>query len=688
VLDQAFAVTGIHQMTLLNPAGLFFAGLVPVIILLYLLKLRREPAQVSTLMFWQRVVADNQRRALFQRLRQLLSLLLHLLIFALLLLALARPELRAFHGGVDGLATIVVLDARARMQTQTDGGGATRFSEASRIAGRYLERASNRQPVALISLDSVPRVVCGSTGDGRVLLDALAGLRPSDAGGRLEDAVQLARDLLAAEKVQGRVVVVTDQAFTEPAPAMAAGGKSAAEIETRLLDNGGAPRENVGIVRLDARPLPGSPETDEVLIEIGNFGAQRQAGSVELTFEGRLIDVKPFDLAPGERRTDVYPALAAQTGIANARGWLTAHLTHQGGGTDALPLDDDAYAVIPPPRPIRVLLVTRGDFFLENLLKADESVQFDQLAPEAFQPAQAAGFDAVIFDDNVPPGFATGPDQLPPGNFLFVNSAPFLAGAGTQAPPLEHPLVTDVEAASPLLRRVNLRDVTILRAQTWRLPESGGSPPPAAAESTWTFRAPVRSFDHPLVVEGERRVGNADRPSRLVGLAFGVADSDLPLRVAFPLFIHNALEWLADRDESASANEAIQAGGVIDVPTGARLWRQPQRGYQPLGQIPAAEWVIGPGSFQPQANGFYLLRSGDGDQRWVAVDTLDPAMSAINISTVPAPIPNASPTPDRPVFSEFCWDIWRAWPPWMELALLAFVLCTLEWWSFHRRRTE
>jgi hypothetical protein len=670
-------------MTLLNPAGLFFAGLVPVIILLYLLKLRRQPAPVSTLMFWQRVVADNQRRALFQRLRQLLSLLLHLLIFGLLLLALTRPEWRAFRGGETGLATVVVLDARARMQTRTGLAGGTRFAEAVRSAGSYLERASNRQPVALISLDSAPRVVCGSTGDGRVLLDALAALHPADAGGRLDDAIQLARELLAAQRGKGRVVVVTDQAWTDTAPTPAA--KSTVEIETRLVDRGGSPRENVGIVRLDARPLPGSPETDEVLVEIGNFGAKRQAGSVELTFEGRLLDVKPFDLAPGERRTDVYPALAAQTGIANARGWLTAHVTHRDGADDALPLDDNAYAVIPPPRPIRVLLVTKGDFFLENLLKADDSVQFDQLAPEAFHPTQAAGFDAVIIDGSLPAGFAAGPSQLPPGNFLFVDSAPFLAGSGQPPAPLEHPLVTDSAAASPLLRRVNLRDVTILRAQTWTLPEGSEPSQPSTADG-WTFSAPVRSFDHPLVVTGEHRAAGAGHPSRLVGLAFGVADSDLPLRVAFPLFIHNTLEWLADRDESAAANEPIRAGDSIEIPAGAQLWREPQRDYQPIAQIPAAEWIKGPGTFQPLANGFYLLRSREGGERWVAVDTLDPAMSTLNNPAAAVPEGHAAPATDGSMLSG--WDIWHAWPPWMELALVAFMLCTLEWWGFHRRRTE
>ncbi len=207
-------------MTLLNPAGLLFAGLVPLIVLLYLLKLRRQPAQVSTLMFWQRVVADNRRRALFQRLRQLLSLLLHLLIFALLLLALARPELRSFRGGETGLETIVVLDCRARMQTLA-GGGRTRFAAARRIAESYLRRASNRQPVALLALDSAPRVVCGATGDERVLLDALGALRPADAGGRIEDAIGLARELLGAGQAAGRVVVVTDDTPAENAAPVA-----------------------------------------------------------------------------------------------------------------------------------------------------------------------------------------------------------------------------------------------------------------------------------------------------------------------------------------------------------------------------------------------------------------------------------------------------------------------------------
>ncbi len=552
-------------MTLLNPIALAFAALVPLIVVLYLLKLRRQPANVSTLMFWQRVTADNRRRALFQRLRQILSLLLQLLIFGLLMFALARPELAAFRGAEAGLSTVVVLDARARMQACTADGG-TRFAQARRIAESYLNRASPRQPVALLAAESAPRVVVGLTGEERPLLAGLEDVHAADAGGRIEDSVRLAVDLLAARAGGKRVVVVTDHALDLPQPTR----ESPVQIETRLIPAANEPpRENVGITRLTARPLPNSPETDEVFVEVENFGTRRQTGSVELNFEGELLDVKPFDLAPGERRTDIYPALGSRARIANPRGWLTAHLDLP---ADAYAPDDDAYAVVPPPRPLRVLLVTKGNWFLESLLKADDRVQFDQLEPGAFQPAQAAGFDAVVLDTFLPNGVTF--DTMPKGNFLFLGQAPFVESSGVnkESTALEHPPITDVDAGSPLLYLLQLRDVTILRARSWVLPET-----PADAANPWRFAAPVRSLDRPLVVTGERK------GQRLVATAFGAGESDLPLRVAFPLLIHNALQFLAGRDEAADVAEAsVRAGETIPLAPGESLWNRPQTNYQPL----------------------------------------------------------------------------------------------------------
>src|SRR6516164_5237829 len=114
-------------MTILNPAAFFFAALVPIVVLLYLLKVRRRDALVSTLRFWQRIAAENRRRTFWQKLRRPLSLLLQLLLLALVLFALARPETGAFFRR-DESSTVVVLDMRARMQAQ-EKSGRSRYDE-------------------------------------------------------------------------------------------------------------------------------------------------------------------------------------------------------------------------------------------------------------------------------------------------------------------------------------------------------------------------------------------------------------------------------------------------------------------------------------------------------------------------------------------------------------------------------
>ena len=658
-------------MFLLNPAALGFAVLVPLIIALYLLKLRRQPARVSTLMFWQRVAADTRRRALFQRLRQVLSLLLQLLIFALLLFALARPETRSFHGALTGQSTVVILDARARTQALLPD-GTTRFAAMRAIASSYLRRASPRSPVALLAADAAPRVVVGLTDEEKPLLAGLDTLHATDAGSRLEDAVSLAGELLAGRTGGKRIVLVTDHPVPLPS------NIPPVEVETRLVGTDASPRENVGLTRLSARPLPSSPDTAEVFVELENFGSQHRTGHVELSYEGQLVDVKPFDLAPGERRAEVYPALVTRTGLANARGWLTAHLVCTDGLPDALPLDDDACAVIPPTRPARVLLVTRGDWFLESVLKADNQLTFDQLTPDTFQPAQAASFDVTILDDVLPDGFGQTPDGIPQGSFLFLRRAPLPRNGDAE---LARPPLTDLDADSPLLRLVNLRDVTVLRAQDWNVP-----PAPAGEPADgWRLSAPVRSLEHPLVVMGEK--GAPGRGGqRFVAWAFGAGDSDLPLRVAFPLFMRNAVNWLAGRDGVPGNPEAgTRAGEVITLSEGETVWTHAQHGYQPVSAIPPAESVAGPGVFQPMQAGFYLRRGADGTDHWLAVNTGDREMSMVNAAPAIAtpgrlPLGSAAPVGE--------WRVVGAWPPWVYLAFFAFILCTLEWWSFHHRRTE
>ena len=70
------------------------------------------------------------------------------------------------------------------------------------------------------------------------------------------------------------------------------------------------------------------------------------------------------------------------------------------------------------------------------------------------------------------------------------------------------------------------------------------------------------------------------------------------------------------------------------------------------------------------------------ERRNVAVNTFDPAQSDLRSIGLPgsgsAPVAAVWPSVIR----------WLFWPLWIYFGLLALLLSGLEWWMYHRRRTE
>jgi hypothetical protein len=618
-------------VTFLNAWAAGFAAIGPVIVLLYLLKLKRRALPVSTLIFWQRVLQENRRRAFFQRLRQLFSLLLHLLIFALILGALLRPTVDRFVR--DGSSTVLIIDTRARMQA-AEPDGRTRFAIAREHALALARQASAQRQIAIIDTNAAPTVIAPFTGDEKVLRESVRALAATDATGDIHAAVHLAGELLAARKGEHRIVVLTDRAETES-------GKS----EVTVIPAGTA-RDNVAITRLATRPLPNSPQTSEVLMEVANFGRAAVRGNVELSFDGRVLDVKPFALEAGARSVQIFPTVPRPS--RNARGWLAARLDTP----DALAADNVAYAVLPVEAPRRVLLVSKGNWFLEKLLAADTGIAFELLAPDSYTAEVAEKFDAVILDGFLPPGFDLANAR---GNFLFIKQTPFSDGGAA----IEQPLISETDALHPAMRMVNLQNVTFIRAASLTAPKLTG----------WSWQSPIRAFDHPLMITGERR---AAPRQRVAALALDVTDSDLPLRVAFPLLISNTTRWLAG--EHAAVTQAVRAGETLTLGESETITVSPE-----FPSAQAAPPKTAGGFFQPLRNGYYAIAAPDGP-RWLAVNTFSDAESDLRFPDAPA----------APVVTLPALLLARVtgWPLWRYLALSAFALFALEWWLFHRRRTE
>ena len=607
-------------MMFLNPIGWYFLALAPVLVLLYLRRIRRRSVPVSTLLFWRDALGKTMHRAWFGSLRRWASLLLQLVVLALIILALLRPEPKS-PGGIApvALSTVLVLDGRARM-TAVEPGGVSRFEKALRAAREIVAAAREGASVALLLARPGPETISPFCSDPVVLTSRLSGLGPTDAGGTLEPALALARELAATRPGRTRILLITDGAEN------AGPGIEAVAVGTAL--------DNVAIVRFAARPRIASPETADLLLEVANFGRAPVHGNVEISADGTLLDVKPFDLAPGERKTNVFPSVPRA-----GSGRLMARLD----ANDALPLDNAAYALLPAPEPCRVLLVTKGNRFLEKLLAADATVRFELLAPDAFQ---------LVKD------FAT-----IHGNALFLKSSPVVS-TGT----LDRPPVSDADADSPLFRFVQWRTVAFLRADKIELPVCDG----------WRFDAPLRSVDRPLVVTGVHPgPAGSGSEQRVAVFAFDVADSNLPLQVAFPLLISNTVHWLAQTEPESS--EPVECGKAVALAADETAPAEPDSGVEP-GSTAARPGRVVKGALEPLRNGFYRIdRSGGPGEshRWLAVNTGNEAES--NLLAAPAAASGSQVAP---------WTGPAAGSLWRWAALAAFALLAGEWWLFHRRRTE
>ena len=526
---------------------------------------------------------------------------------------------------------MLIIDNRARMQAK-DASGRTRLDVAKQLAANMLRMTSARNPTGLIILEEKPVAEVSLTDDAEELKRAVDAIVPSDTAGKLDDALRLAERILASRPGSNRILLLSDEPARKPTNGM----------EFKQVGLTSEPLDNVGIEGMEARSLPANPETAEVFVKAANFSRTGKDVKVELTIDQSLFDLKAIFLNPGESRAIIFSGVPSSKRYANSRGLIIARIQDQ----DALSSDNQAYAILPERNPPRVLLVTKNNWFLENALQAGETSETQIVSPANYRGSLNQAFDVIIFDREVPAGVSL--DS--PGNLLFLGVSPVTPGVNS-----DHPVVVETDPGDPIMRFVDLGASTILRAA--RLPREIPG---------WTVRAPVEGADGPLVLSLE-----SSRRRRAI-FAFDPIDSDLPVRVAFPLLIHNAVEWLANK--SSNAQLQIQAGETLPLENGVHIVHGPLTASD-SGQ----KWSL-IGDFHPTRNGFYEIENGQGHQL-VAVNTFDAAQSDLRSAGLREP--GAEPARVWPVVGR-----WLSWPPWIYFGLLAMSLCGLEWWMYHRRRTE
>src|ERR671933_2940489 len=103
-------------MNLLAPLGLLLGITLPVVVIFYLLKVRRHDEEVSSTFLWNDLIRDLAAHEPLQRLKWRLLLVLQLLALGLITFAVARPFSEQI--GRKPVQAVLLLDGSASMQAR------------------------------------------------------------------------------------------------------------------------------------------------------------------------------------------------------------------------------------------------------------------------------------------------------------------------------------------------------------------------------------------------------------------------------------------------------------------------------------------------------------------------------------------------------------------------------------------
>ncbi len=415
-------------MSLLAPWALLVGLLGPVIVAMYLLKLRREERTVSSTFLWQRMVRDVEANAPWQKLRRNILLLLQLLALLALMFALARPFLRTT--GISGKNLILIVDRSASMAA-TDAGG-TRLEAAKREAIRLVDQLPDTGRATVIGFGGPMEVPASASADRRELRAAINSLQLRNGGGSdLAQALALAT-ALAARDADSEVAIISDGQVTVP--------EQARVPATVRFFPVGSRGDNVAISALVLQPAPGG---QRLFIQATNYGPAAVTRRVIVELDGQLFNAYDLALEPTAEQSvvaDVPPSVRV----------ATARLE----GADTLPSDDRAWAVGSSGEKAAVRLVSPGNRFLEAGLATLPGLEVTRVptTTTAFTDTTAL----TVLDTVVP-------DVLPPGNLLFVGplrSSSLFSVTGE----LEFPAPRPVAGGDPLLQNLSVAEINVLRA--------------------------------------------------------------------------------------------------------------------------------------------------------------------------------------------------------------------------------
>lgn len=570
-------------MNFLTPwaAAAIAAVVVPLLVLLYFLKLRRRTESVSSTLLWKRAVQDLQVNAPFQRLRKNLLLLLQLIILAAAIVALARPVVKTAVAGEKSV--ILLIDRSASMNTKE--GDRTRLEIAKEQAIRLVKTfnqtgstwfsfggVTDLTRVMVVSFADRATIVAPFTTNMGELPERIRAITPTDASTHLREALELAEAYMQLTRgdqrpnvgeTASRIVLLSDGQIADARELVLRSGRME---QIRI----GETADNVGITALRTVRNYERPELVSVFVQVRNFSPQ--AVTTDLTLylgdppdrltlsDVQSVSLKPARAAPPPEDANaptVEPGKPVPPGLpppgdAGESASISFELTLEKAAAlevrlareDALLLDNRAFGLAPAPRKLRVLVVSKGNFFIESVLQGLPLERVIYWTPEQYESKPdseliAGGrclFDVVILDKHETA-------RLPAGNYLTIACVPKIEGV-KRGDDLGGHAVMWWNETHALLRHVPLEFIVAAKGLSVTLPQ----------DAETIAEGPAG----PVLARYSR-----DGRQYLI-LTFAIEDTTWWQQPGLPIFAYNALRYLGAG--AGADQENLRPGAALRIP--------------------------------------------------------------------------------------------------------------------------
>jgi Ca-activated chloride channel homolog len=610
-------------MRFLSASALWWLSLSAIIILFYLLKLKRKRRVVPSVLLWQRALEEMEANAPFRRLRRNLLMLLQLAALAAIVLALARPLVttRALAAG----STIIIIDTTASMSA-TDEDGRTRLERARAIAREMIDGLGSGDRAAVIESSSRVVVRQALTSDRAALWSAIGDVRETDAAGSLSDAVRLSEQIAKAER-DAHVVVISDGGGAPVSSDLAYGGARVEQTSALRFVRVGRRANNVGIVAMNTRSRQAGARR-ELFASIANFGEITRDLGVELKLDEKLVDARTISVAAGGRSALIFDSLPPSGGMAELK-LITE---------DDLAADNTAYTFVPDARRTRVGVASNNQFLLQAL-----AVNTELDARKIDSTADVSDLDCIVSEG------AVDPDILKIDTPLLAINPPDLEGAWQREAERERPEITSVDRSHPVNNYLSYADLHI---------ES------STARKVASWLRPIVSGGNDAMISAGETGGR-----RVVLVSFDPAKSDLPLKVEFPILLINSINWLAGR-EAATADRTVRVGQPFTIQTSGPSVSLTTPDGETQEVAARDSTAVFADTFRA---GVYQIGGGQPFAASLTSEAESDTTPRETLKTRAGEVSGEAET----FYSE------REW--WRWIAMLALVVLAAEWWAYHRR---